>query len=194
MCNEMIIETNKLKKIVVIGDSCSGKTTLARDLSKKLGIKHIELDSLFWEGNWKNVDTIEFKKRITSALQDTNFITDGNFSMARDVIWDKTDTIIWIDLPIWIILTRFFSRSISRSLKKELLWGKCQETLRKSIFSKDSLFMWIISTHYKRKRTYSKIMKDDAYSHINFIRLNSAKEVNKFIKQISDLRPQKSGV
>ena len=34
------------------GTSCSGKTTLARAISQRLGLAHIELDALFWGRDW----------------------------------------------------------------------------------------------------------------------------------------------
>jgi len=40
-----------MKRIVIIGTSCSGKTTLAKTIALKLNIKHIELDKLHWKPN-----------------------------------------------------------------------------------------------------------------------------------------------
>ena len=37
-----------MKRIVIIGTSCSGKTTLASTIALKLNIKHIELDKPNW--------------------------------------------------------------------------------------------------------------------------------------------------
>ena len=37
-----------LRRIVVIGSSCSGKTTLAKQIAGELGIQHIELDAIHW--------------------------------------------------------------------------------------------------------------------------------------------------
>ena len=40
------------KRIAVIGATCSGKSTLARKLAKKLALDYIELDALQWGPNW----------------------------------------------------------------------------------------------------------------------------------------------
>jgi len=37
-----------LTRVVVVGTSCSGKTTLARRLARILATEHVELDSLYW--------------------------------------------------------------------------------------------------------------------------------------------------
>jgi adenylate kinase family enzyme len=39
-------------RILVVGSSCSGKTTFARALAGILGRPHIELDALHWGPNW----------------------------------------------------------------------------------------------------------------------------------------------
>lgn len=35
-------------RVAIVGTSCSGKSTLARELSRRLGTPHVELDELFW--------------------------------------------------------------------------------------------------------------------------------------------------
>ncbi len=37
-----------LKRVVVVGTSCSSKTALANSLSERLGSPHIELDTIHW--------------------------------------------------------------------------------------------------------------------------------------------------
>ncbi len=49
-----------MKFINVVGTSASGKTTFARQLAKKLGLIHIEMDDLFWLDNWQETPDDEF--------------------------------------------------------------------------------------------------------------------------------------
>lgn len=43
------INIKECRKILVIGDAGRGKTTMSRKLSKKLGIKHIQMDNIIWK-------------------------------------------------------------------------------------------------------------------------------------------------
>ena len=45
------IDATQLKRVVIIGTSCSGKTTFERSLAQKLKVQHIELDSIHWKPN-----------------------------------------------------------------------------------------------------------------------------------------------
>ncbi len=54
-------------RIVVVGPSCSGKSTLASQLAALSGASFIELDALFWKPNWQESDPEEFRMRLVEA-------------------------------------------------------------------------------------------------------------------------------
>ncbi|ASC70268.1 Shikimate kinase [Halomicronema hongdechloris C2206] len=68
--NSLPMVVSSLKRIVAIGSSCSGKSTLARRLSTRLGLKHIELDELHWQPNWQERDDNEFRSLVATAVAD----------------------------------------------------------------------------------------------------------------------------
>ena len=45
-----------INKIIIIGDAGRGKTTLASNLSKKLGIKHYSTDDFFYEIKFTKIE------------------------------------------------------------------------------------------------------------------------------------------
>ena len=62
------------KRILVIGNSCSGKSTLAGFLASVLDVPFIELDSLNWEKNWVSLaetDPEELTRRFQKATSGT---------------------------------------------------------------------------------------------------------------------------
>ncbi len=51
-----------------------------------MGVPHVELDSLYWETGWQPVSREVLRDRISLALGE-GWVTDGNYSQARDLIW-----------------------------------------------------------------------------------------------------------
>lgn len=147
--------------MVVIGSSCAGKTTFSARLATKPGLKHVELDALHREPNWKEAETAAFRERVEAALDSEAWVVDGNYtSKVKDIVWSRADTVLWLDPPLRTILARFLWRSVTRSLRGELLWGHSRESLRNSIFSRKSLLVWIVSTHKRRTRASESLLKD----------------------------------
>jgi adenylate kinase family enzyme len=174
----------KPKRVVVVGSSCAGKTTFALRLATVLGIKHVELDALYWEPNWKEADELVFKSRVLAAIVADSWVVDGNYSKIKEIVWPLADTLIWLDPPLFQILRRFFFRSLRRSMRSELLWGHCRETLKSNIFSHNSLLMWILSTHRRRTKAYLDLMQNPP-ENLEIYRFHHEKQINDFFQQLS---------
>ena len=56
------------KRIVVVGTTSSGKSTLASQLAEKIGADFIELDALHWEPNWVEAPEEIFRQRVIKAI------------------------------------------------------------------------------------------------------------------------------
>ncbi|MGE3260298.1 MAG: adenylate kinase [Bacteriovoracia bacterium] len=172
------------KKIVVIGDSCAGKTTLAKTLASALNVKHVELDALHWEPGWKEADKKAFQERLTAALTDESWVVDGNYtSKTEELVWTRAEMVIWLDPPLATILYRFVLRSFTRAFTREVLWDGCRESLRNSIFKKDSLLVWILTTHQRRKKQFSALMTAGQYPNIEFFHVKTAAERRALLKR-----------
>lgn len=48
-----------MNKIIIIGTTGSGKSTVAKKLSEKLNVPHIQLDFLFWKPNWEQRNVLK---------------------------------------------------------------------------------------------------------------------------------------
>nr|WP_290225542.1 hypothetical protein [Trichocoleus desertorum] len=86
-----------MERIVVVGTTGSRKTTLARHISQRLSMPHIELDALHWEPNWLESPKDVFYSRVNQALSGDRWVVDGNYSKVRDLLWSKADTLVSVD-------------------------------------------------------------------------------------------------
>jgi adenylate kinase family enzyme len=178
------------QRIVVIGTTCAGKTTLARALGEKLHIPHIELDALHWGPGWTVAPTETFRSTVAEALSGDAWTTDGNYSKAQDIIWGRADTLVWLDYAFTVILWRLIKRTMRRVITREVLWNDNRETWRGAFFSRDSLFLWAIQSHGRRRRQTPQRLQEPAYRHLTVIRLRSPRATRAWLDQITP--PQSS--
>ena len=130
-----------MNRVVVIGTSCVGKTIFARSLAEALCCPHIELDALYWQPNWTPRPPEEFRKLVAQELSLGCWVTDGNYSVVRDLIWSRTTTVIWLNYGFPLVLWRALTRTVRRVLTQEDLFSANRESLRLAFFSRDSI-LW----------------------------------------------------
>jgi ABC-type phosphonate transport system ATPase subunit len=81
------VECHIVRRISVVGNSGSGKTTVAKALAARLSVRHVELDAIYHQANWTPLPTDQFRRRVADAITSDGWVVDGNYSSVRDVIW-----------------------------------------------------------------------------------------------------------
>jgi adenylate kinase family enzyme len=108
-------------------------------------------------------------------------VIDGNFSIVRDIVWARADTIIWLDYPFYVIFLQALARSIKRIVTKEKLFADNVESFKQTFFSKNSILYWICKSHWDYKKTYSHLLMN---SGKKIIILKSTKEKNELLRRL----------
>jgi len=100
-----------MNKIIIIGNSGSGKTWLGNRLSSILGIPHILLDNIFWEPGGYNIKRSESDVEVgIKSIQNAEcWVSEGVFGHLVEPLIAFADTLIYINLP----------------------WGECRNNLIK---------------------------------------------------------------
>ncbi len=172
------------RRIVVLGTTGSGKTTLARRLAAWLGVPHIELDALHWGPGWTPVLTALFRERAAAATAGDRWVADGNYSAVRDIVWPRADTIVWLDYPLAVNLWRLARRSIRRGVTGEALWSGNRESLRGQFLSRDSLFLWALKSHGRKRREYPAQFVRPEHAHLAVVRLRSPRATRAWLARV----------
>jgi adenylate kinase family enzyme len=138
-----------VRRVQVIGGSCSGKSTTSRRLAAILGFPSIELDALHHDPGWTEASAEVFRARVADAIAAApdGWVVDGNyFGKLDSFVLDQADTIVWLDIPYRTAVRRVLWRTFHRSWRREELWNGNRETFRIA-FSRDSIVLWVLRTH-----------------------------------------------
>jgi adenylate kinase family enzyme len=167
------------RKVVVVGTTCSGKTTVARRLAEEHDVPHVELDALHWGPGWSEASTYDFRARVEEALAGDGWVADGGYhGKLGDLVLERADLVVWLDLPLGTILGRLSARTLRRIRGREELWGGNRETWRGAFLSRDSLFLWALKTHRPRRKRY-----EERLARYDVVRLRSAAETETWLAE-----------
>ena len=173
-------------RIAVIGATGSGKTTLAQDLAKLLGIVHIELDAFYWGPNWTQPDPEDFLARTKGVLQTDGWVVDGNYSEIRGLVWSEADTVVWLNYSLLVVLRQLFRRTVRRFIRKEVLWNGNIEDWREHFLSTESLFVYAVRHTFRFRRLYRSFFQDPQYAYLQMIELRSPGQTRDWLAGLSD--------
>ncbi len=138
-------------KILILGNSGSGKSTFTQNLAKKMNIPFLHLDTIIYQHNWQKPEFEHAQKVVLDFIKQDNWIIDGNFLNQIQQRFDACNRIYFLDFNRFIcffsILKRYFKyKGKKRSSRSPF----CDEKL-----SRDYL-KWVFFDFYKtsRKKIY----------------------------------------
>jgi len=173
-------------RIVVVGTTSSGKSTLAKTISTRFGHDFVDLDALHWEPNWTEAPQDVFNKRVEDAIKASKWVVAGNYHSVRHIIWPKAEAVIWLDYSLWRIFWQMTRRTFSRWWNRELLWGTNYENLwtHLKLWSDESLFHWLFKTYWRRKREYPYLFDLPEHQHLKVIRFKHPRETEQWLNSL----------
>jgi adenylate kinase family enzyme len=175
------------RRIVFKGTSGAGKTVLAAEVARRLGLTYIELDALHHGPNWAEPTAEEFRARVQAALDAApcGWVVDGSYdSKLGETVLGPADTIVWLDLPLRVKLPRVWDRTISRIRTNAELWNGNKESWRGAFVGRESLFVWMLRAHVRHRREWPEFIGDDP----RCVRLRSVADVDRWLDEQTDGR------
>lgn len=99
-------------KIVIIGNTGSGKTTFAKEVSRLLNIPIFHLDKYFWKEHWVARTYEERRQYIIKIIDQENWVIEGNYVHHFDEMCAAADLVIFLDIPKYILLWKTLRRQV----------------------------------------------------------------------------------
>lgn len=140
---------------IVASASGNGKTTLGRELARRLGVPFHELDGLNHGPGWVEATAEELRARVEPLVAGDAWVVDGTYrGKLGDLVLRRADVVVWLDLPLRIWLPRLLRRTVRRIVRREELWNGNRETWRGAFWGRESLVGYGLRMHVARRRRY----------------------------------------
>ena len=168
-----------MNKIIIMGNSGSGKTWMGKRLASVLGISHISLDNIFWEPGGYNRKRNDFdvEADLKSIQSSESWIVEGVFGHLIEPLTTFAETLIYITLPWGECRNNLLNRGSESCRQLDPI--KAEENFQ-------SLLVWA-SEYETRKSKASKRYHNflfDSFSGQKHM-VSSRNEINELLEKIN---------
>ena len=179
-------------RVLVVGNSGSGKTSLARRAAERLRVPHLELDGLNHRAGWVEAPVEEFRAEVSSALEryereQGGWVVDGNYrSRVGDLL--RPDVLVWLDYPRHLVLRRVVRRTLRRVVLRRALWNGNRERWR-NLVSRDpreNIVLWSWTQHEAYRRRYEELLAEPDGAAC--VRLRHPREAERWLAGLTERR------
>lgn len=160
-----------MRRILVVGVTGAGKSTLARAVGRRLDVPYHEMDALYFTGpGWAvNAELAETVARLAAG---PCWIVDSlGYPEVRDLLWERADTVLWLDYPRRVVMPRVLRRSLRRTVTRESLFGGNRETWA-GWLSREHPAWWAWSQYRGRRREIEQRTRDPRFSPLRTLRFS----------------------
>ncbi|MFD5625777.1 adenylate kinase [Streptomyces sp. NPDC127072] len=160
-----------MKRILVVGVTGAGKSTLARTVGERLDVPYHEMDALYFTGpDWKVNDRLT--ESVSRLAAEPRWIVDSlGYPEVRDLLWDQADTVLWLDYARHVVMPRVLRRSLRRTVTREVLFGGNRETWA-GWLSGEHPAWWAWSQHANRRREIEHRTRDPRFAPLSTLRFS----------------------
>ncbi|KIP99331.1 ATPase AAA [Agrobacterium tumefaciens] len=137
-------------RVMVLGNSGAGKTTLSKTLSARLNCEYVSIDrDVRWQNNWTQRDSAEQRRILEEIVRHERWVLDGGNPSTLDIRLPRTDVVIWMRLPRMTCLMGVVRRVVKYygTVRPDMAEG-CPEPLPNREFL---TYIWNFEKHHAPK-------------------------------------------
>jgi adenylate kinase family enzyme len=167
-----------MRRVVIIGPTAAGKSTLASKLSPLLDIPVYHLDALYWRPGRVPTPPGEWNAFVHGIVAEDEWIIDGNFTQTLPERMEAADTIIFLDLPRSLCAAAVTRRRILYGVRR----APGMPVGSRPMFNV-RLFRWIWTFPQDHRPVFLKLLETYAPGRRIEI-LRSRQEVRQFLRSL----------
>jgi hypothetical protein len=109
----------------------------------------------------------------------------GNYRSVQGLIVPRVQVLVWLDFPLWLVVSRVVRRTVCRLLTREPLWAGNGESVRRAFFCRNSIIFTTIEMHPHRRRQYADLFRSESLDHIERVRLCTPRQVEAWLRSFN---------
>jgi hypothetical protein len=71
-------------------------------------------------------------EKIKTIVARETWVLDGNFEAQRELVWQRADTIVWLNYAFFLVAWRVLTRNVRWCITQEAIWSHNRITLRRA--------------------------------------------------------------
>lgn len=179
------------RRVLVAGVTGVGKSTLCRRLAVVLGLPYVELDSLHHGPNWTPLAS--FEGGVDAFIAGPQWVSEWQYSVVRDRMLGRADTLVWLDYPRRVALGRLVKRTIGRRIRREVLWNGNVEPPLRTFFTdpEANIIRWEMKTHAALRGVVPAL--EERSPQLQIVRIAGQRELDAWLAGPLAARPASAG-
>lgn len=178
------------RRVLVAGTSGAGKTTLAVRLSGVLEVPHVEIDALFHGPGW--TPRREFVAEVEAFSAEPGWVTEWQYGAVRDLLADRADLVVWLDLPRAQVMSQVITRTLRRRLRRQVLWnGNVEAALWTVLRDREHIVRWAWATHASTAQRVDALLR--RRPEVPVVRLGSHRQARTWLEDLQRLATDHAG-
>lgn len=173
-----------MQRVMIIGGSGSGKSTVARKLGDITGLPVVHIDKIHWLPGWVERPEAERYELIRDIVATEQWIFDGNYSSTFELRTARADTIIFLDISTARRVARVLWRTVtSYGRTRPDMTQDCPERLDSNFVN--FIVKWVARYHSRGARARAIALVEESRSKLTVHHLKSPRDVRRFLANIA---------
>ncbi len=169
-----------MQRVMICGGPGSGKSTLARMMGARLGLPVYHMDHIHWLPGWTPRPAADKIPMVRAIIAQDHWVFEGGNSATYADRAARADTLIWLDLPVWLRFRRVVWRTIRDHGKtRPDMAPDCREGFHHETLP---FWLWIWQTRKTARARLARLAAET--TDLDVIHLKSPSQVAAFLASL----------
>ncbi|RWZ51816.1 AAA family ATPase [Labedella phragmitis] len=175
------------RRILVAGSAGAGKSTLARELSARLGLPYTELDALYHGPDW--IPREGFVRDVEQIVRSDAWVSEWQYTPVRSLLLERAELLVALDYSRARVMTRVVRRTLRRRIRRVELWNGNQEPpLRTIMTDREHIVRWAW-TMFELNRQRMRALEKTSTAALDVRRFTSPRQTERWLDDLGAQPP-----